>query len=133
LITKDFLADHEAASSPDGGSIAVGTTDHRVEIVSTTGGPPRILSGAGLEPAEELIQWSTDGRFLYLFLQRKDSGRISRLDMQTGEKALWRELKPAEAPGSHVWAARITRDGRSYTYAYTVLDADHLYVVSGLK
>ncbi len=121
-------------SSPDGASIAFGTTDHRIEIVSTSGGRSRILPGVVLEPNERLIQWSADGRFLYLCRIGEIPARVLRLDIVTGKRTPWKELQPADPSGvTQITSVIVTRDGQSYAYGYYVVDTSNLYVVSGLK
>jgi dipeptidyl aminopeptidase/acylaminoacyl peptidase len=121
-------------SSPDGSALAMVTTDHKIEVISTSGGPPRVLQGAVVEPDEGLIQWSADGRFLYMqAFTGKPPAKASQLDIRTGEKTPWKELKPAVTSVAWIDKIFLTRDGRSWAYAYGVPGNSTLYLVSGLK
>ena len=125
---------HVFAVSPDGELLAYGTTDHKVRIVPIDGGSSRDVPHAGLEPHDKLTQWSSDKRSLYVYREGEIPARVWRLDVETGEKVLWKELKPSDAAGvTQIDAVSITPDGRSYAYGYAVVDTSTLYVVSGLK
>jgi hypothetical protein len=59
--------------------------------------------------------------------------RISRLDLSTGRREPWKELKPPDPVG--VWGVMsilLTPDGQSYAYNYARMLSD-LYLVDGLK
>ena len=134
LNATDITTEHGGVDSPDGASIAIAASDHRVEIVSTTGGPPRFVPGAILRSDDTLIQWSADGRFLYLARTAEFPARVFLLNIQTGERVLWKELKPADSLGAtRIFDVCVSRDGRSYAYDYYGTDSNNLYVVSGLK
>ena len=76
---------------------------------------------------------ATDGRYLYVSERYARPARIHRLDLETGERRLWRELAPAN-PAGMVGSIdpAITPDGA--TWAYSVLRyLNDLYVVEGLQ
>jgi len=96
---------------------------------------PRPL--AGYQDGDVPLQWSADGRFLYV----RDAGnlalRIYRLDVTTGARQLWKELVPPDPTvlidiGSDPGQVRITPDGKSYAYTYWTF-AGELYLAEGLK
>ena len=109
------------SSGPDGGWFAY----------PAQGGERRPI--VGLE-ALDLIRWSGDGR--HLFVRENWSGlpvRISRLDLSTGRREPWKELKPPDPVGvSGVTSILLTPDGQSYAYNYGRMLSD-LYLVDGLK
>jgi hypothetical protein len=134
LDVKDVAPENGEVSSPDGSALVMATTNHKIEVISTSGGPHQILRGAGVEPNETLIQWSADGRSLYVQASPgKVPARVLRLDIRTGEKTPWKEFKPADASASWIGEILLTRDGQSCAYAYGAPGNSTLYLVSGLK
>jgi Tol biopolymer transport system component len=88
---------------------------------------------ADLEPGESVIRWSGDGRFLYLQKTLEPSVLvISRLDVKTGRKEPWKELKTPDPVGVQIRDAVITPDGKWYAYSYQ-RDISTLYLAEGLK
>jgi Tol biopolymer transport system component len=81
------------------------------------------------------IQWSTDGRSIYM-RRAADSDdrkvRIFRVDLETGRWEVWKEIAPAETAGTSVGGVFMTPDGKSYAYAVS-RDLSQLYLVEGLK
>jgi hypothetical protein len=58
---------------------------------------------------------------------------VSRLDIATGNRELWKELLPADASGvTEVTSPLPTPDGKYYVYTYIRRLSD-LYVAEGLK
>jgi Tol biopolymer transport system component len=95
------------------------------------GGDPKPI--ATLEPGESVIRWSRDGRFLFL---RKSDGpanlRINRLDVATGRRELWKELKTPDSVGVQIVQVVMTPDGNSYACSFQ-RDISTLYLAQGLK
>src|SRR5262249_19075310 len=95
------------------------------------GGEPQAVPGLAAD--EMPAGWSGDGRFLYVFRRRDIPVRVSKLDIQTGKRELWRELAPADGAGIVDMAPVMpTPDGSAYAYGYSRTLSD-LYVVEGLK
>jgi Tol biopolymer transport system component len=86
-----------------------------------------------LEPGESVIRWSGDSRFLFL---RKSHGpaslEIDRLDVVTGRRELWKELKAPDSVGVQIAQVVLTPDGSSYAYSFQ-RDISTLYLAQGLK
>jgi hypothetical protein len=60
-------------------------------------------------------------------------GTITKLDLGTGKRSVWKVLMPADPAGvDSIGGVAITPDERSYVYAYPRTLSD-LYVVEGLK
>ncbi len=67
---------------------------------------------------------SLDGRYA------NQPAKVWLLDIQTGQKRLWKEIPSAES-FAHLWV-RVTPDGRSYVYGgWNILS--ELYLVEGLR
>jgi hypothetical protein len=98
-------------------------------------GEPRPLDG--YLDGDILIQWSADGRFLFVREAGNLALRLHRLDLSNGRREFWKELTPADRAalidiGSDPGQVRLTPDGRSYAYTYRTF-AGELYLVEGLK
>jgi len=120
--------------SPDGRSLVV---------MDATGNTPRFgllsLDGGELEPVPGLtpfhfpLGWSGDGRYLYAAADGGMPFKIYRVDTQTGEETLWKELTPADPAGIRgIASVRITPDGESYVYNFR-RTLSELYLVEGLE
>jgi dipeptidyl aminopeptidase/acylaminoacyl peptidase len=101
----------------------------KVVIFSIDGGEPRPIPG--LPPGDIPMQWSLDGRSLYVYVYRRESPvKVWLVDVDTGEKRLWKEIA-VETPGGAL-RLRITPDGKSYVYR-TIRVFSALYLVEGLR
>jgi len=83
------------------------------------------------------LQWSADGRVLYVRETGNLALRIYRLDVSTGARQFWKELVPPDRTvlidiGSDPGQIRISPDGRSYAYTYWTF-AGELYLAEGLE
>jgi eukaryotic-like serine/threonine-protein kinase len=88
---------------------------------------------ADLDPGESVIRWSGDGRFLYLQKTLEPSVLlINRLDVKTGRKEPWKELKTPDPVGVQIRDVVITPDGKSYAYDFQ-RDISTLYLAEGLR
>ena len=105
--------------------------DGNAAIFSIEGGPSRPVRG--LETGELPVQWSEDGRALFVLKPEGLPAKLFRLDLETGQRSLWKEIAPSDPAGVFgVDPIRLTRDGKAYVYSYRRLLTD-LYLVEGLK
>jgi eukaryotic-like serine/threonine-protein kinase len=118
--------------SPDGKLLIAGRRRQSPSIVPAEGGEPRPIKG--LLDGDDLIQWSADGRSIYVKRNAQDSAKvqISRLDLATGHRELWKEVVPDPTRLARTVPMAVTPDGKSYAYTYVQHNAD-LYQVKGLK
>ena len=81
-----------------------------------------------------MLQWSSDGRSLYVGQSTSVSLTVFRLDLETGRRELWREFTPADTAALRAWAYyfAMTPDGKSYAYSTFNTPTD-LYLVTGLR
>jgi Tol biopolymer transport system component len=121
------------AVSPDGRFVAAVGPDRKIALYPIDGGDARAVPGAFEE--ERPLQWSDDGKSLYVSLPRElfSPAHVFKLNIETGKRTLTKELRP-EDPAGFVAATHvcITPDGRSYVYDYIDVQSD-LYVAEGLK
>lgn len=118
--------------SPDGKMIIAGRNRQARSLFPAEGGEP--LPIPGLAADDELIQWSADGRSIYVKRNAPDSAivQVSRLDLATGRRELWKEFVPDPTRLARTVPMVLTPDGKSYAYTYVRHNAD-LYLVKGLK
>jgi Tol biopolymer transport system component len=120
------------ASSPDGQWLAVTGPDRDLSLLPVDGTvTPRPVRG--WTKGATVVQWSADGRSLFLTTETEIPMSIRKLDLETGRTELVKTLVPPDVAGVQTIAAPIvTRDGRTYAYTYIRLLGD-LYVADGLK
>jgi len=117
--------------SPDGRLVAAIDPNMRTCIVPAEGGEVKPI--AGVEAGEVPLQWSVDGKSLYLVRGGEVPGRIWRLDLATAKRELVFELMPADLAGvTSLESILLTPDARSYAYSYHNNISD-LYLVDGLN
>jgi serine/threonine protein kinase len=118
--------------SPDGNRVAANGTDGFIRIFPLAGGEPRVVPGT-LED-EIPLRWTEDGRGLFVWSW--DSAMPARaylVDIETGERSLWREMIPADPAGVQAIVSLVpTPDGRGYAYSY-FRGLETLYLLSGLN
>ncbi len=88
----------------------------------------------GFLPGENVMQWSSDGRSLYVGHLDMVPLRVFRLDLTTGKRELWHEFRPTEAAALAAWTYyfSMTPDARAYAYSTFNIPSD-LYLVTGLE
>jgi len=119
------------AVSNDGRMLAGIGPDGHGYLYSTAGGDPRRISG--FEDGEVPINWTSDGKGLFVTRPGDRPARITRLDVTTGQRAVWKELMPLDNAGvQNIGPIRITPDGKTYVYGFQRRLSD-LYLVEGLK
>ncbi len=119
-----------ARVSPDQKSVTV-VAGGKLSLFSVEGGNSKLI--AAIEPTESVIRWSADGR--HLFLSKTDEPsfvKIIRLDVSTGRKELWRELKTPDPVGVAIWNIVMTPDGESFAYSFQ-RDITTLFLIGGLR
>jgi WD40 repeat protein len=121
-----------ALVSPDGKLLAVGA-DGDFQLRPPDGGEPRPIRGPLL--GDELIQWSSDGRFLFLRRPNDSAIEFFRLDLSTGRIEPWKSIGAADPVGLIGFqpaSVHLTPDGRSFVYTYWKVLTE-LYLVDGLN
>ena len=132
-ITPEGMAGTLLAA--DGKLIAVVDRYRQYYLCPVDGGEPSALSG--FEDGDLLLQWSGDGRAIFLRGSADAELKIYRLDLRTGVRRLWKDLTPSYAAGiidigTDPGQVRMTPDGHSYVYTlWTALG--ELYMAEGLK
>jgi eukaryotic-like serine/threonine-protein kinase len=119
------------ALSPDGTQVAGIGPDGLAYLYPMATGQPRPVPG--FQTGEQPIEWSADGKSLYVYRPGEFPAKVSNLDLATGKRTSWRSLAPADPAGvSQIGPIVMTPDGKSYIYGYHRVLSD-LYLVEGLK
>ncbi|HJW15043.1 MAG TPA: protein kinase [Thermoanaerobaculia bacterium] len=130
-ITPEGVTTSRHTVSPDGKWATAAGTDGKTALYPVEPGEPRPIPG--IAPEDQPIRWATDGRHLYVLRPGETSAQVSLLDVVTGERVLWKELRPPDPAGVlQVSPIVITPDGKSYVYSYRRSLKD-LYLVTGLR
>ena len=118
--------------SHDGKRAIIRSSKGGRQIWNLDGGAPTDLPGIG--PKETVIQWSDDGRLLYLRSLFVLPVELSRYEIATGRKTAWQKLEPVDLAGvSGLQRVLVSRDGRYYAYSYWTKTKSDLYVIDGLQ
>ena len=78
------------------------------------------------------VQWTPDGRELYVFRRGENPAKVWLVDVQTGQRRLWKEIRLSQPEARGVFRLRITRDGRAYVHN-DVSYYSELNLVEGLR
>jgi serine/threonine protein kinase len=119
------------AISPDGKLVAAIGADHRAMLYPVEDGAARPIAGVGEK--EFPLRFSADGRSLYLWKRGDVPARVTKLDLESGKREVWKDLLPADPAGvERISNVLVTPDGKGYAYCFARLLSD-LFVVEGLK
>jgi eukaryotic-like serine/threonine-protein kinase len=130
-VTPEGVDGNAFFVSPDSQWIAGIGPDRKGYLYPVAGGDPRVIPG--LNPGEQPITWSSDGRSLYLYQPGELPASVYRLDIQTGQRTLWRQLLPSDPAGVEtIGPILMTPDAQTCIFGYHRMLAD-LYLVEGLK
>ncbi len=119
------------AISPDSKYVMGIGPDKKGYLYPTSAGDPTLIPG--LNPGEQPITFSTDGKSLYIYQPGELPARVYRLDLQSGQRTLWKELMPYDPAGvENIGPILMTPDAKTCVFGYHRMLAD-LYLVEGLK
>jgi eukaryotic-like serine/threonine-protein kinase len=127
LTPEGIVASHVSPDQKYATLVAHG----RLSLVPIRGGELNPI--AKLEPGESVIQWSQDSRYLFLRkLRGPASITIDRLDVFSGGRAPWKELKTPDSVGVQIGQVVITPNGNSYAYSFQ-RDISTLFLAQGIR
>lgn len=130
-ITPEGVNALTFAVSPDGRVVAAVGPDGKGYFYPVMSGDPQAIGA--FEAGEEPISWSEDGRSLYVDRPGEMPAKVYRLDWQTGQRTLWKQLMPTDPAGvEFIGPVVVTPDTRAYVYGVRQLLSD-LYLVEGLN
>ncbi len=130
-ISQEGVNGTSFAISPNSQQVAAIGPDKKGYLYPAAGGDPRPIPG--LNPGEQPITFSADGRALYIYQPGELPARVYHLDVQTGQRTLWKELMPYDPAGvENIGPILMTPDAKTCIFGYHRMLAD-LYLVEGLK
>jgi Tol biopolymer transport system component len=130
-ISPEGVEVFAVAISPDGRRVAAIGPNGETWLYPVEGGQPERVPGT--QAGEGPIRWSRDGRSLYIRDAARLSVRISRVDVATGRRELWKELSPSDTSGLvGVFGVRASPEVGAYAYTYGRTLSD-LYLVGGIQ
>jgi Tol biopolymer transport system component/predicted Ser/Thr protein kinase len=108
--------------SPDGQEIA-GTTLEGLQLIYRADGTGRARSIGGAQPADQLVQWSDDGKSIVVRGDEEMPMTLYQIDLATGRREPWKQFAPTDLTGflefgSGSAGVRVTPDLRYYAYTY---------------
>ncbi|MFY9913011.1 MAG: hypothetical protein WAK56_24455, partial [Candidatus Sulfotelmatobacter sp.] len=116
---------------PDGNTVAAVGPDEKAFLFPIPSGDPRPIKG--LLPGEVPVEWTADGKSLYIYKGGELPAKVYKLEIASGNRTLWKPLMPPDPAGvEFVGPVLPTPDGKSYVYGYRRLLSD-LYLVEGLQ
>jgi hypothetical protein len=136
-LPKQFGEDGRWAvfTSPDGREIAGGKDSGPMIYPADGQGRPRPIKG--IVEGELPLQWSSDGRTMFVRGTEDYPMTLYRLDLATGRRERWRELAPRDPTGFLFFGppmvatgVSVTPDGKSYAYTY-LTDSNKLVLIDG--
>ena len=101
-ITPEGVNGTRFVISPDAQWVAGIGPDQKGYLYPVGGGEPRMING--LNPGEQPITFSSEGRSLYLYQPGELPARVDRLDLQTGKRTPWKQLMPSDPAGFEISA-----------------------------
>jgi Tol biopolymer transport system component len=129
-FSDEGLSGERLAVSPDGRFVAARRKDRKVCLYPLSGEPARCFDSA---PAEEPLQWSADARALFLYTMTDLPGRIVRLDLESGQRQLWKNFGPSDLAGIQRFErAALAPGGTSFVYSTERVFCT-LFVIGGLQ
>jgi eukaryotic-like serine/threonine-protein kinase len=120
----------ELPVSPDGSRVAIVGRDGRAAIYPIAGGTP--VDIPTLVPGEFPLSWTADGRALFVAGPSNVPHRVFTIDLSTGRRSPWKELRPSQVAGIRLSQVSVTPDGRSFVHMYSRL-LSNLYVAEGMR
>ncbi|HEY6928833.1 MAG TPA: protein kinase [Thermoanaerobaculia bacterium] len=119
------------AITSDGKSVAAIGPDRKAMIFPIDGGAARTI--AGVQDGEFPLRFSPDGHWVYVWKRGDVPARVTRVEIESGRRELWKDLLPADPAGvERISNVLVAPDGKSYAYCYARLLSD-LFVVEGLR
>jgi len=129
-LTPEGYTLRNTSFSPDGKRL-VAISNDELAIVSIDGGQPQLANGT--QPGDRMLVWTNDGSGLLVGSPIETSCTVSRLDLQTGKRTVWKTLSPADIAGIVAdTCPLIASDEQHYVFGYTRILSD-LFLVEHLK
>jgi Tol biopolymer transport system component len=117
--------------SPDGRYFVARCPDLKPCLLPLAGGETQAIPGA--TTTDNPMQWTKDGRSLYVFQYGALPAKVELVNIATGTRTFWKSFAPADPAGVHgISFMTVTSDGRVCLYSYLRTFSD-LYLAERLK
>jgi Tol biopolymer transport system component len=117
---------------PDGRFALAHSPEGQLTLYPIDEGEGEPLVVLGTSPQDIPVGWHQDGRTLFVQRPTGLPAQIEEVNIETGERRLWKELTPPDPAGvSVIFPIHVSADGRAYVYSYRRV-LDRLTVVDGL-
>jgi len=115
-ITPEGVAFSGACVSPDGKWVTAAVAGNTAMLYPVEGTlPPRSIPG--LVAGDRPIRFTANGDALFVSRPDEVPATVSRVDLTTGQRRLWRQLAPSDRAGvTALRPIKMTADGESYAY-----------------
>ena len=120
----------ELPISPDGSRVAMIGRDGRPAIHPIAGDAPAEIPSS--LRGEYPLSWTADGRALFVGGPANVPHRIFKIDLSTGQRSVWKEVRPSQVAGTRLSQVSVTPDVRSLLHMYSRLPSN-LYVAEGIR
>jgi hypothetical protein len=129
-----FPEDTKAGAVTPDGKWILGIRESQIALYPLDGGEARPLPQKPGEPlrASDILRWADDNHTI-ITVEYGNPARLFRLDIQTWQRKLWKEIAPPDITGvrSIDWVV-ITPNGASYVCTFRRALSE-LYLVDGLE
>ena len=126
-VTPENASVGNALINPDESSILILSPEGDLILYSLKG--EIIRKTTRLQPNEAPIRWTTNNKEVYVAETIKIPVMIYRVNIDTGQRSLWKEITPSDSSGiAGQINVVISIDGKSYAYTYRRVLSD-LYLV----
>jgi len=116
---------------PGGEAVAAMGADQDHWLYPIQGGDPQPLPM--LERTDRIVRWLPGARAVLVFRTNELPSRMHRVDLDTGERTIVRELAPPDPTGIYrIGRVHTSADGTAYAYNYYMQLID-LHVIAGLR
>jgi hypothetical protein len=116
--------------SRDGQRVVVRLPSRELALLSLADPSTRPIPG--LKPEDVPIRWDESERYLFVSVPGSGLSTIERIDCESGERVVWRTLRPADSTGvAYIGGVVLAPDAESYAYA-SFRNVSDLYVVENL-
>jgi Tol biopolymer transport system component len=116
-------------ASPDG-RFVIGAMGAKRFLLPVDGGAP--VPFPVMAPGDTALQWSSDGRGLYVRRGVTWPPVVDRIEISTGRRQAWKTIQPADPVGVDIVVRiLVTPDGKAYCHDY-IRFLSELFIVEGL-
>ena len=121
----------QGVATPDGRFVIGQTGDAKRFLFPVDGGAP--VPFPIMVPGDRALQWSSDGRLVYVWRTATWPPVVDRIEVSTGRREAWKTIQPADPVGvDTIGSILVTPDGNAYCHDYVRLLSE-LFIVEGLK